>query len=720
MARERVQVQGLGDAVPGISPTIQRGGQYAVQVQQAGRNKLMDLADALGQVNPLLQQYTRVADIEAEQFEEELAGKSPEEVQAILKQTEGELDKQVRRGGMGWLTSPLNQKRKLKAIGQASSRLLMEEVYNRLDSPQAGDEDLSTREIIAQVQQNFVGNNEALTNSVFAQEGLQQAVNPQILPLVRQYDAQKNRVAKAENGVTAVSGFYDLIDNLKGTPEGLTAGDIAAGRYTEDFNNIWANLNAHTPQEQREIFKQILFNLADQGHEDEAKELRLWAEDNKLKFGNASMSELERDQYDDFIEDVAEQAGSDREKKKEEAIEFLKAEAMQALRDIRNPNKRYGEFQGITNITTERELNEAVEAFRMGNIEDEDVVLGLVEKEKLIQGFYADAARAPDPVKDARNRSSMQIRKDSIDTFFDSTSPAYVGASIANELSGSFPNAADVIDSNPEVIQQGYSDLVLELSEEAERLAAESADYDLQKIGINLRPIARKLLKQKQQEMKQSFRELAEVNEEKTNFLNKAVAEAGVEKVVEDDVWESLKFWKPELTTTAKVKNYTAVLRNKNIQDIKERQKALNLLRGFDFDDFMSKAFGRAPIKQIRKQTNEWEFVPTFVDKYATVEEQREMKDSYKVAAVHLGLYTDLDVLQNKRLPAGLQFNPKALDPKFIPILTEEEIDKGSGDSVVKEKARLVGKEDEVLDFYNQQKELLKEYKKKKYSYPSL
>ena len=57
MARERVQAQGLGDAVPGIQPTIQRGGQYSVQVQRAGRNKLMDLADALGQVNPLLQQY---------------------------------------------------------------------------------------------------------------------------------------------------------------------------------------------------------------------------------------------------------------------------------------------------------------------------------------------------------------------------------------------------------------------------------------------------------------------------------------------------------------------------------------------------------------------------------------------------------------------------------------------------------------------------------------
>ena len=57
MARERVQVQGLGGAVPGISPTIQRAGQYGIQVQRAGRNKLMDLADALGEVNPLLQQY---------------------------------------------------------------------------------------------------------------------------------------------------------------------------------------------------------------------------------------------------------------------------------------------------------------------------------------------------------------------------------------------------------------------------------------------------------------------------------------------------------------------------------------------------------------------------------------------------------------------------------------------------------------------------------------
>ena len=66
MARERVQVQGIGDVAPGIQPTIQRGVQYAVTVQRAGRNKLMDLADALGEVNPILQSYGQIQQIQYE------------------------------------------------------------------------------------------------------------------------------------------------------------------------------------------------------------------------------------------------------------------------------------------------------------------------------------------------------------------------------------------------------------------------------------------------------------------------------------------------------------------------------------------------------------------------------------------------------------------------------------------------------------------------------
>ena len=94
MARERVQVQGLGDAVPGISPTIQRGGQYSVQVQQAGRNKLMDLADALGQVNPILQQYGQL-----QKVQEQIGIEEAEliEDQNIIK----EAQRAHKRGGSG-------------------------------------------------------------------------------------------------------------------------------------------------------------------------------------------------------------------------------------------------------------------------------------------------------------------------------------------------------------------------------------------------------------------------------------------------------------------------------------------------------------------------------------------------------------------------------------------------------------------------------------------
>ena len=90
---ERVQVQGLGDAVPGIQPTIQRAGQYSVGQRRAGavgRNKLMDLADALGQVNPALQAYGQVQEF---QFQEGAERGAMEAATADLETSVTELDK---------------------------------------------------------------------------------------------------------------------------------------------------------------------------------------------------------------------------------------------------------------------------------------------------------------------------------------------------------------------------------------------------------------------------------------------------------------------------------------------------------------------------------------------------------------------------------------------------------------------------------------------------
>lgn len=87
---ERVQVQGLGDAVPGLQPTIQRAGQYSVGQRRAGRNKLMDLADALGQVNPALQAYGQVQEF---QFQEGAERGAMEAATADLEASVNELDK---------------------------------------------------------------------------------------------------------------------------------------------------------------------------------------------------------------------------------------------------------------------------------------------------------------------------------------------------------------------------------------------------------------------------------------------------------------------------------------------------------------------------------------------------------------------------------------------------------------------------------------------------
>jgi hypothetical protein len=84
MAKERVQVQGLGGAVPGIQPTIQRAGQYSVAQVRAPRNKLMDLADALSQVNPILSEYGNIRRVQQEQrksFEEAMLAEGAKQFQ---------------------------------------------------------------------------------------------------------------------------------------------------------------------------------------------------------------------------------------------------------------------------------------------------------------------------------------------------------------------------------------------------------------------------------------------------------------------------------------------------------------------------------------------------------------------------------------------------------------------------------------------------------------
>ena len=119
MAKERVQVQGLGGAVPGIQPTIQRAGQYAVAqvraapVQVPQSNKLLDLADTLGTSFELVQQYGKLRQIQKEedisagqQFFAEQPDVAIESLESGIGKTKREIRKLVQQGVIDERSNP--------------------------------------------------------------------------------------------------------------------------------------------------------------------------------------------------------------------------------------------------------------------------------------------------------------------------------------------------------------------------------------------------------------------------------------------------------------------------------------------------------------------------------------------------------------------------------------------------------------------------------------
>ena len=692
MARERVQVQGLGGAVPGISPTIQRAGQYGIQVQRAGRNKLMDLADALGEVNPLLQQYTRVADIEAEQFEEELAGKSPEEVQAMLKQTEAELDKQVRRGGMGWLTSPLNQKRKLKAIGQASSRLLMEQVYSRLESPEAGDEDLSTREIIAQVQQKFVGDNEALTNSVFAQEGLQQAVNPQILPLVRQYDAQKNRIAKGDTAFGTTSVFYEL------AKDGSNLGDYDEVTSAA-LQDAWENLSAFSAAEQRDLLGKVFDNLARNGMEEKADSLLVWAKQN-LNIGAAKMTELEEDAYRSRIDSLAEAAERLEETEREDRVEVKAAEFRVAYNEIQRTGQGTYNGQEFTDLVSLQQAAEQAPEF------DDDVV-GKADLQTQIDTIVRTDI---DPVTMFVNqiysnpfaRGAITGGIQEIDRVFNATLD-----------SSEFDRALAV--SDPEILRiksEHDAQFNESLNQELKRIAQLPEGRDPRAASELVNDF---IIKEKERISREMDRKIQ-------IRLNKMTEREALSKtrVTENTTAPEKSYFDDTSDRLEKTIQANNVLLNVDA-DKAERKKAMKYFRNVDLNELASIASGQKNKGTIVRSFGPFDPVEgTPVANYYTTAEKDDALQNYMQGAALSMEFTKEEVLRNGVTSHGVRFDIKQLDPARVRFLTSEEVEeikeitdlKSTNKTFLKAKklAEQIGADD-VFDLITKQERLHKALK---------
>ena len=647
MARERVQVQGLGGAVPGISPTIQRGGQYSVQVQQAGRNKLMDLADALGQVNPLLRQYAGVAEQEAEMFEEELARKSPEEVQAMLKKTEGELDKQVRRGGLGWLMSPLNQKRKLRAVGQASSRLMMEQVYNRLDNPQEGDADLSTSDIISLVQQDFVGNNEALAGSTFAQEGLQEAVNPQILPLVRQYDAQKNRIAKGDTAFGTTNVFYELAKDGNNL-----------GEYDEETSKAllgsWENLNAFTAAEQRDILGKVFENLAKNGMEEKADSLLLWASKN-VKIGASKMTEIEYDGYATMIERTAEVAGKLEEKQREDKVTDQAAQFRIAYNDIQRVGNGTYNGQEYTDLVSLQQAAEQAPEFDddfRGKSDLQEQIEGIVRSDVDPVTMYVNEILR-NPFAQGAIRGGME----EIDKAFNSTlSLSEVDAALAQ----SDPSILRIKSEADAQFQQS-------LNQELKRIAQLPEGRDSMNASQLVNDFVIKEKERIFRELERKVQIRLNKLEERSKLTNNRITENQVapDKSVFDNTVDNF-----EKTTQA-----NNVILNR-AAPLEERKKAVRFFRDVDLNEIAGIVNGTT-FKQ--KATSVYSYTTgsatvTPAQPYTEAEKQKALEHYIQAAALSVEFIKG-GVLENGITTQGVRFDPKKIDPARFRLLTEEEID---------------------------------------------
>jgi len=710
--KRRVVVQGLGGAVPSLQAAIPGSvGQTRTLLPQATpwqESKLGQLSQALGVAVQGVGELKQIGEQQLERDIEDLASKSPEEIEKLKKNAEGEFDKLTRKGGLRWLASPVNQERRAKAAGSLMSRDLISQITLRLENPEQGDSDLGADKIVQQLRDSYIEENPGIRDSLLAREGLQQSLNRITPSLKVNFERKINAIAKGENGVAVVNSFYDHIDHSVDN-DTLKPGDIASGAHTEVFNKIWEDTNAHSPAEQRELFKSILFNLTNNGHADEARELRLWAEDNKLKFGTAVMSELERDNYDKFIEDTEEQAESSFDKDQLKIVKELVGQIQNSIFDFKE-KKTVSEFNG-TSVSNENQLIDLVGQ----TYEFNGVKLSSDSISKLRKAVIYEVNTYESPEKRAADASYNASRKEFAD-LFNTSEENNITTGIVTTLQNEYTDIVGIIEGNPNILIESINEFNSELQEEAQRLAAASEDFDSVKIKNELTPFARKLYKTTQKNLREEYEKVAKVKKEQNDLLQTTKSEAGNEKLIEDSFWAKIGL--AGLTDKEKVENYIAVLGNTEIEDVKEQNKAYRKLGDLDFTDLLDKAYKRKPVSVQRFSTTGFDPLSP-VEIYMTPEEAEEVKTLYKKSAIHLGYYTALGILQDGMLPEGERFNPRALDAKVIPILTYKEIKMGltTTDSI-KEKAELIGRGDDIDSFLNEQKKLLERYEKKKLTYP--
>jgi hypothetical protein len=726
----RVQVRDLPDA-PQLQATVQSGGNFGVSVQQAGSNKLMDLADTLSGFNTALKEYGRIAVIDAEMEEDEIKRLKPEELSARLSDTEKKFDSLSRKGVIPWLASPLNQKRKRRAEGKAAHDLFVQRLIDsegRLENPQEGDNDKTTAQIIEEERQAFIAENPALQEGTYGGEGFQEVLNPTVLNLTRQYDGRKATVAKAETLLQNTSAIYRL---AKDAPLDSAEYDLVMEqslRSRDGGAGPWAELNSFNAAQQIKVIENVAEQLANlPGGEQRAYEFLQYAEDN-FYVGNQLFYKNE-DQVDrimNSIEREVEAAQRIREGGRDKRLEIERSEFVVALSAIENTGK--GMYKGVE-YTDRFQLNRAAQEFAR---KDDDVRFRGPAIEQFEQVFKGDLD-TNQYQRELIRRKSQLVNGVGRQVDFLAGSAATDRPELAqdprftalrNETTLKLGNK--ITDKLDEMIRTGVASDSARAASELDAFITNLIDSEAPLLTDRINKLGEDVRKTQEQVIKAQ------------NELAFNLTEPEVENTLSRFVKQRLGFGntmlgKSALYATApallaftdetpediagKVSHNINVAGNKDTTD-ENRKIALQYINTHKDKSLKHLSTIASPnSKQPAETVNIGGYLHTYPQQPYTSEERKKAETSYFQIARLTGEFQNLETLENKITRDGLKFEFGPDVNSFNTVLTtpeqiEEALKSDSNPNAVpadvKKIAEIVGESDDILKFIRQQGDLHK------------
>ena len=194
MTKARVQVEGLGRAVPGLQSAVPQLGGYRVQVQETPswqETKLGQLAVGLGVTVQGVQELKAIGDIKEQKAIDDLTDKSIEDLNKEFIDNRGKLDKEVRKGFLPFMGNPWNQERVRKAAGAQyhdEFQLRLQQALEKSDSTTPTDK--VVQDVIAGMTEDY----ESLKDVT-----IRQGFNAASKNTIQQYSLRYNAIKNQQN-----------------------------------------------------------------------------------------------------------------------------------------------------------------------------------------------------------------------------------------------------------------------------------------------------------------------------------------------------------------------------------------------------------------------------------------------------------------------------------------------------------------------------------------